>query len=88
YRTEANRASALGFVGKWAIHPSQIELANEVFAPTEQEISLARQMVEAYQAAERAGEGSAGVGGTMIDAATVRIFEAVLERARLAGVRS
>ncbi|MGH7822429.1 MAG: HpcH/HpaI aldolase/citrate lyase family protein, partial [Candidatus Binatia bacterium] len=85
YGTEAKRAAALGFVGKWAIHPSQIELANEAFAPTDQEIALARQMVEAYRAAESGGEGAAGVGGVLIDAATARIYEAILERARLTG---
>jgi len=67
YRREATWASTLGFVGKWAIHPSQIEIANDVFAPTEQEIALARRMCEAYEAA------------------SVRIFEAVMERARLTG---
>lgn len=85
YRREANWASTLGCVGKWAIHPSQVELANDVFAPTPDEISMARGMVEAYRAAESGGEGAQGVGGVMIDAATARIFEAVLERARLAG---
>lgn len=84
YRREATWASTLGFVGKWAIHPSQIEVANDVFAPTEEELAMARQMVDAYHAAESGGEGAKGLGGMMIDAATARIFEAVLERARLA----
>lgn len=85
YRREASWASTLGCVGKWAIHPSQVELANDVFAPTPEEISMARGMVEAYRAAESGGEGSQAVGGVLIDAATARIFEAVLEKARLAG---
>jgi len=85
YRREANWGSTLGCVGKWAIHPSQVELANDVFAPTPDEISLARGMVEAYRAAESGGEGSQSFGGVLIDAATARIFEAVLERARLTG---
>jgi citrate lyase subunit beta/citryl-CoA lyase len=85
YRREATWASTLGFVGKWAIHPSQIELANDVFAPTEQEIALARRMCEAYEAASQGGAGAAGSGGFLVDAAAVRIFEAVLERARLTG---
>jgi citrate lyase subunit beta/citryl-CoA lyase len=85
YRREATWASTLGAVGKWAIHPSQIEIANDVFAPTEQEIALARRMCDAYRAAEKAGAGSAGAGGFLVDAAAVRIFEAVLERARLTG---
>jgi citrate lyase subunit beta/citryl-CoA lyase len=85
YRREALRSAALGFVGKWAIHPSQIEIANDVYSPSAAEIETARRMVEAYREAERRGEGAASIGGTLVDAATVRIFEAVLERARLAG---
>ena len=85
YRREATWAAALGAVGKWAIHPSQIEIANDVFAPTEQEIALARRMCEAYRAAEARGAGAAGAGGILVDAAAIRIFEAVLERARLTG---
>ncbi len=85
YRREATWASTLGFVGKWAIHPSQIQVANDVFAPTEQEIALARRMCEAYEEASRGGAGAAGTGGILVDAASVRIFEAVLERARLTG---
>ena len=72
-------------VGKWAIHPSQIEIANDVFAPTPQEIETARRMYEAYRAAEQAGAGAAGAGGVLVDAASARIFEGVLERAKLSG---
>jgi citrate lyase subunit beta/citryl-CoA lyase len=85
YRQEASWSATLGFVGKWAIHPSQIEVANDVYAPTPEEVATAKQMIEAYQAAERGGEGAKSVGGIMIDAATARIFETVLERARLTG---
>src|SRR5206468_3771158 len=85
YRREATWASTLGAVGKWAIHPSQIAIANDVFAPTEHEIALARRMCDAYRAAEQGGAGAAGAGGILVDAAAVRIFEAVLERARLTG---
>jgi citrate lyase subunit beta/citryl-CoA lyase len=85
YRREAIWAATLGAVGKWAIHPSQIEPANDVFAPNQREINVAKQMCEAYYAAEKAGEGAAGAGGVLVDAATVRIYEAVLERARMTG---
>lgn len=85
YRREATWASALGAVGKWCIHPGQIEIANDVFAPTQNEIELARRMCEAYQASEQDGQGAAGSGGFLVDAASLRIFEAVLERARLTG---
>ncbi|MDQ1395072.1 MAG: citrate lyase subunit beta / citryl-CoA lyase [Acidimicrobiaceae bacterium] len=85
YRKEAGWAATLGAVGKWAIHPSQVALANEVFAPTAGEVERARAVVEAVRSAEAAGEGAANLGGTMIDAATARIFEAVLERAERTG---
>jgi citrate lyase subunit beta/citryl-CoA lyase len=82
YRREALRAALIGFTGKWAIHPSQIEIANEAFSPTEAEVQAARDLVESYAKAEAAGEGAAGVAGVMIDAATVRMMEVVLERDR------
>jgi citrate lyase subunit beta/citryl-CoA lyase len=85
YRREATWAATLGAVGKWAIHPNQIDIANDVFAPTAHEIENARKMSEAYEAATRQGAGAAGAGGMLIDAVAVRIFENVLERARLTG---
>jgi len=83
YRREATQGSTLGCVGKWAIHPDQVPIANEVFAPTEKEIALAQRMVEAYEAAQTGGAGAGSAAGVLVDAATVRIFEAVLARARL-----
>ncbi|MBO0731787.1 MAG: CoA ester lyase [Acidimicrobiaceae bacterium] len=86
YRQQAAWAATLGAVGKWCIHPSQVPVANEVFAPTEAEIDQARRVVEAVRAAEAGGQGAASLGATMIDAATARIFEAVLDRAQRCGV--
>jgi citrate lyase subunit beta / citryl-CoA lyase len=85
YRREASWGSTLGCAGKWCIHPSQIEIANDVFAPTEKEIALAKRMCDAYEAAQSAGAGAAGESGVLVDAASVRIFQGVLERARLTG---
>jgi citrate lyase subunit beta/citryl-CoA lyase len=85
YRREASWGSTLGCVGKWCIHPSQIEVANDVFAPTEKEIALARRMCDAYEAAQTGGAGAAGESGVLVDAASARIFQGVLERARLTG---
>jgi len=85
YRREATHGSTLGCVGKWAIHPDQVPIANEVFAPTEKEIALAKRMVEAYEAAQSGGAGAGSAAGVLVDAATVRIFQAVLERAKLVG---
>ena len=83
YLREAARAASLGFVGKWAIHPSQIDLANQAFAPTEEEIARAREMIAQVRRAEEEGQGSAGSGGVMIDAATARIYQVIVDRADL-----
>jgi citrate lyase subunit beta/citryl-CoA lyase len=83
YCREASWSATLGSVGKWCIHPSQIALANEVFAPTAGEVEEAEKIVSAVRAAEAAGSGAANLGGTMIDAASTRAYEVVLERARL-----
>lgn len=83
YRREAGWAATLGCTGKWAIHPSQIEIANEMFAPTADEVDRARQVIDAVRAAEETGSGAASLGGTMIDAATARIFQVTLDRAEL-----
>ena len=85
YRKEATWGATLGAAGKWCIHPSQIEIANDVFAPTEKEIELAKRMCDAYAASQTAGDGAVGEAGVLVDAASVRIFEGVLERARLTG---
>ena len=86
YRREATWASTLGAVGKWCIHPSQVEIANNVFAPTAKEIERAQSIVKAVREAEAAGDGAANLGGVMIDAATTRLFEVTLERARRCGL--
>ncbi|GAA4548669.1 CoA ester lyase [Pseudonocardia xishanensis] len=86
YRREATWASTLGAVGKWAIHPSQVPVANEVFAPSPDEIKQALEVVEAMHKAEAEGLGAASYNGMMIDAATSRVFEGVLDRARRCGV--
>ena len=85
YRREATWGSTLGCAGKWCIHPDQIAIANDVFSPTQKEIDLARRMCEAYESAQRGGEGAAGASGVLVDAASLRIFQGVLERARLTG---
>ena len=86
YRREAGWSATLGAVGKWAIHPSQVALANEVYSPTEREIAQARSVVEAVRQAEASGSGAASLNGVMIDAATARIFETVLDRATKSGL--
>ena len=86
YRREAGWSATLGAVGKWAIHPSQVALANEVYSPTEREIAQAKSVVDAVREAEAAGSGAASLNGVMIDAATARIFETVMVRATKSGI--
>jgi citrate lyase subunit beta/citryl-CoA lyase len=86
YRRDAIWSATLGAVGKWCIHPSQIEIANEIFAPTRQEIEYATTMIEAMKEAEASGLGAANLDGVLIDAATTRIFGMVLDRARRCGL--
>jgi citrate lyase beta subunit len=78
YRAGARRAAALGAEGKWAIHPSQIALANEVFSPLETEVKQAQRIVDALAQAAAQGRGAASVDGKMIDAASERMAQAVL----------
>ncbi len=85
YQREATWAAGLGAVGKWCIHPSQIELANDVFAPSPREIEQAQKMVDAYNASVAEGAGAGGAGGQLVDAATLRLYQPVLDRAKLTG---
>ena len=81
YVDAARRAAALGCEGKWAIHPSQIEMANSVFSPPDAEVTKARRIVEALKEAEAAGKGAASLDGKMIDAASERMAQNVITQA-------
>ena len=85
YMKQATWAASLGAVGKWCIHPNQIPLANDVFAPSPREIKQAQKMVDLYNESVAQGAGAGGKGGQLVDAATLRIYEPVLERARATG---
>jgi citrate lyase subunit beta/citryl-CoA lyase len=78
FRASARRAAALGCEGKWAIHPSQVELANEVFSPPAAEVDRARRIIDALREAEAQGRGAASVDGKMIDAASERMAQTVI----------
>jgi citrate lyase subunit beta/citryl-CoA lyase len=77
----ARRDAALGYEGKWAIHPSQIALANDVFTPPEAEVNRARRILDALEAAAREGKGAAQLDGKMIDAASARMAENIVRTA-------
>jgi citrate lyase beta subunit len=87
YRDGARRAAALGCEGKWAIHPSQIALANEVFSPPEAEVTRARRIIEELKKAEAEGRGAAALDGRMIDAASERMARNVLVLAEAIAAR-
>ncbi|WP_420621580.1 HpcH/HpaI aldolase/citrate lyase family protein [Candidatus Poriferisodalis sp.] len=77
----ARRAAALGYDGKWAIHPTQVDLANEVFTPPAAEVEQARRVLGALDEAAAAGRGAAQLDGRMIDAASARMARNVVETA-------
>ncbi len=83
YRAAARRAAALGYEGKWAIHPNQIALANEIMSPPQAEITRARRVLAALQEAARQGKGAAQLDGKMIDAASERMAENIVRQAEL-----
>ncbi len=83
YLVAARRASILGFEGKWCIHPSQIELANEVFSPDERLVSRTRRIIEAMKEAADDGRGAVSLDGRLIDAASLRMAEHLLTKIEL-----
>lgn len=80
YEAVARRAAALGFEGKWAIHPTQIEIANQVFSPSEKEIAYARLIMEAMAEAQREGRGAVSMDGRLIDIASIKMAENLLRK--------
>lgn len=81
YLAAAKRAAVLGYEGKWAIHPSQIELANKVFTPSDAEVTKARRILEAMDQAAKEGKGAVSLDGRLIDIASIRMAEALLNKA-------
>jgi len=81
YLLAARRAAALGLEGKWAIHPKQIPLANEVFSPRPEEVARAERILVALDAAARDGKGAAQLDGRLIDAASARMAQNVVQMA-------
>lgn len=83
---DAKRARGLGATGKWAIHPAQIPVIQEIFTPTEEEVAQARRIEAVYREAEAGGRGAIQVDGQMVDAATLRILRRTLDLADLLGI--
>lgn len=82
YRAAAYRAAVIGCEGKWAIHPSQLALANEVMSPSEEEVARAQKILAAMAEAEAAGKGAVSLDGRLIDYASIRQAEVLVEKAR------
>jgi malyl-CoA/(S)-citramalyl-CoA lyase len=87
YVAAARRAAALGYEGKWAIHPSQVPLANEAFTPGRALIERTHRIVEAVQAAEAQGSGAVSLDGRLVDAASIRMAENLLAKLQLIDAR-
>ena len=82
YRAAAKRAAVLGCEGKWAIHPSQVNLANEVMSPSEGQVDRANRILRAMADAEAAGKGAVSLEGRLIDYASIRQAEVLIEKVK------
>jgi malyl-CoA/(S)-citramalyl-CoA lyase len=80
YLAAARRAAVLGYEGKWAIHPSQIELANDVFTPDAHLVDRTRRIIAAMREAAAEGRGAVSLDGRLIDAASIRMAENLLAK--------
>ena len=77
-----NRAGVLGCEGKWAIHPSQVALANELFTPADAEVKKAQRILEAMAQAQKEGKGAVSLDGRLIDLASIRQAEVLVAKAK------
>ena len=84
-REDARRARRMGYTGKFAIHPAQLEIINETFSPSTEEIAYARRVVEAWDAAESSGRGSLALDGRMVDVPVVKRAQNLLALAQAIG---
>lgn len=87
FRAQARRAATLGMVGKWAIHPRQIALANEVFTPSAEALAEAREILAAMEAAKARGEGATTYKGRLVDIASIKQAEGIVKQADMIGAQ-
>lgn len=83
FRAQALRSATLGMVGKWAIHPKQVALANEIFTPSEAAVAEAREILAAMKEAQNSGAGAAVYKGRLVDIASVRQAEVIVRQAEM-----
>ncbi len=85
FRAQAWRSATLGMVGKWAIHPKQVALANEVFTPSDEAVAEAREILAAMEAAKARGEGATVYKGRLVDIASIKQAEVIVLQAEMIG---
>jgi malyl-CoA/(S)-citramalyl-CoA lyase len=83
YRAQARRSATLGMVGKWAIHPKQIALANEVFTPSDEAVAEAREILAAMAEATARGEGATVYKGRLVDIASIKQAEVIVKQSEM-----
>ncbi len=83
FRAQALRSATLGMVGKWAIHPKQVALANDVFTPSDEQVTEAKEILEAMEQAKKDGAGAAVYKGRLVDLASIRQAEVIVRQAEL-----
>ena len=83
YIAQARRSATLGMVGKWAIHPKQIALANQVFTPSEEQVREAREILAAMEQAKANGEGATVYKGRLVDIASIKQAEVIVKQAEM-----
>ncbi len=83
FRAQARRSATLGMVGKWAIHPKQVALANEVFTPSEAQVAEAREILEAMEKAKAEGSGATVYKGRLVDIASIKQAEVIVRQSEM-----
>ncbi|MEY8829795.1 L-malyl-CoA/beta-methylmalyl-CoA lyase [Sedimentitalea sp. XS_ASV28] len=83
FRAQARRSATLGMVGKWAIHPKQIALANEVFTPSDEAVAEAREILDAMEKAKANGEGATVYKGRLVDIASIKQAEVIVRQSEM-----
>ncbi|MDD9716775.1 L-malyl-CoA/beta-methylmalyl-CoA lyase [Dinoroseobacter sp. PD6] len=85
FRAQARRSATLGMVGKWAIHPKQVAIANEVFTPSAEAVAEAREILAAMEQAKANGEGATVYKGRLVDIASIKQAEVIVAQSELIG---
>lgn len=83
YLAQARRSATLGMVGKWAIHPKQVALANQVFTPSDEAVTEAREILAAMEQAKADGQGATTYKGRLVDLASIRQAEVIVRQAEM-----